>query len=325
MTDVAGFTELMRTNEPQTLTWLKFDIEIIRRHIEVNNGEVVKIAGDGVLALFSSAAKAVRACLGAQEELAKSSLKHRMAVHAGEVTISQGDAYGDAVNVCSRLEAITVPRTVSASRIVIDLIESQGLPSPAKRGKVQLKGISTSVEVFTWGSHSIKETPRKWTTIGVGAIAAIAIGSGVLFWTRPNSSADSEGFHLPGKKPPQILVSNGQEYVDLPSVDDILDQAFDEVWQEIEEYDRVKVQAIQQVNAKKVLDWLKVNPLGQRERGKREIEHWELVDMAITKARAQIGDKATAEQVWNALKNLKDPSMQLPVKAFAEEFRGPKY
>ena len=79
MTDVAGFTEIMRGNEPQTLPLLRSDMEVIRAHISRQGGEVIKVAGDGLLALFNSAPSAVKACIDAQEELACSTLKHRMA------------------------------------------------------------------------------------------------------------------------------------------------------------------------------------------------------------------------------------------------------
>ena len=114
MSDIAGFTELMGANEPETMELLRADMVLLTEHITKQGGEIVKVVGDGLLALFTSAPKAVRACIDAQEGLAGSPLRHRIAIHAGEVTVTGGDAYGDAVNVCSRIESLTVPGTVSA-------------------------------------------------------------------------------------------------------------------------------------------------------------------------------------------------------------------
>lgn len=317
MTDVAGFTELMRTNEPQTLTSLKSDIDMIRAHIARNGGEVVKVAGDGILALFSSAPKAVRACIDSQDALSDSTLKHRMAIHAGEITLTEGDAYGDAVNVCSRLETITTPGTVTASRIVIDLIEAQGLPDPVKRGKVQLKGIDSPVEVFSWGIAKHNLGDKKWLWLIVAALFILVLASAGIAW-KLNSEPPARGSR---RSLPPVM-----SFMPDPGLttDEILDQAFDDIWQEIDEYDAVKAEAVEKVDAQIAIDWLTANPLGKRERGQRELDHWRLVQRAIEKGKALAGPKATPEQIWQSLNKNPQKGLDLEIKAFAEEFRRPK-
>ena len=323
MTDVAGFTELMSSNEPQTLPLLRADMEVIRAHISRNGGEVVKISGDGLLALFSSAPKAVRACIDAQDELSASPLKHRMAIHAGEVTISGGDAYGDAVNVCSRLESITVPGTVSASKIVIDLIRSQDLPAPFKSGKVQLKGVEVPIEMYCWGDARKISSKRRRTIFATSGVLAVVLAGGYYF----NAASLPESPHR-GKTFPKLQFGyrpGSQNDTNVAaSADELLDQAYDEAWQEIEDFDSVKESAIQKCDPKRVVDWLKRNPIGQRERGKLEIEHWSLVLSATNKGKSIAGQSATAQAIYSALVGLKDPSLDLAMKAFAEEFRMPK-
>lgn len=323
MTDVAGFTELMRANEPHTLSLLAADMEVLRTKISQYGGEVIKVSGDGILALFESAPKAVRACIDSQHELSHSSLKHRIAIHAGEVTVSGGDAYGDTVNICARLEAITKPGTVSASKIVIDLIRSQNLPEPSKGGKIQLKGVDFPIEMFSWGDTTRIGKIWRERILGIGGIAAgvAIIGGYIAFTSRAASDqiAKSKGnSHLTSKKQ-----TPGDTSVAV-TADEILDQAYDEVLQEIEEYDSVKTKAVEQVDPQRVLDWLKLNPLGQRERGKREIEHWTLVLTAMNKGREIAGSKSTPDEIVQALEKTSDPSLAVAIKAFAEEFKKPK-
>ena len=322
MTDVAGFTEIMRTNEPQALPLLRVDIEMIRAHIARNGGEVIKVAGDGILALFSSAPNAVRACIDAQESLSESTLRHRMAIHAGEVTVTHGDAYGDAVNVCSRLEAITTPGTVSASRIVIDLIEAQGLPNPIKRGKVQLKGIDGSMELYSWGAESRRIFNTRRMAYAVGALLVlIAICLGTIWNLNSEKSRTGDRKSLP---PIMLSSMNNGSNTEAPNIDELMDQALNELWDELDEYEKVKEEAVERVDAKVAIDWLQKNPIGKRERGKWELVRWGLVDRAIEKGRSLVGPKATAEEIWNALSNHPELGMDLEKSAFAEEFRRPK-
>ncbi|MBS1725621.1 MAG: adenylate/guanylate cyclase domain-containing protein [Armatimonadetes bacterium] len=315
MTDVAGFTELMRTNEPQVLSLLRTDIEVIRDHITRNGGEVVKVAGDGILALFASAPKAVRACIDSQVDLENSTLKHRMAIHAGEVTRVEGDAYGDAVNVCSRLEAISTPGSVCASKIVVDLIGAQGLPDPVKQGKVQLKGIENPIEIYTWGTGVRRRRSLRYTKLLTLVAVFLALIS--LAWVQIP--------HLGGAKGTNSIVGvlSGNNAANDEELDRLFDQAINDVWEEMDDYEAAKAEAVQKVDAQIAIDWLNSNPMGKRKRGIRELEHWSLVDTAIKKGKSIAGPKATADQIWKALQGVKDPEMDLPKKAFDEEFRSP--
>ena len=241
----------MSSNEPQTLPLLRADMEVIRAHISRQGGEVVKISGDGLLALFSSAPKAVRARIDAQAELSGSPLKHRMAIHAGEITVSGGDAYGDAVNICSRIEALTVPGTVSASKIVIDLVRSQDLPQPYKSGKVQLKGVEVPMEMYYWGDARKFPNQKRMALYVACVVAGLAIFGG-LYVNSTNTPVGHRGKNLPrpqfGYRPLKFSDSNV-----ATGADDILDQAYDEVWKEIEDFDNAKQEAVKKRDPKIVL------------------------------------------------------------------------
>lgn len=318
MSDVAGFTELMRANEPQTMASLRSDMEILQNNIVKQGGEVVKVAGDGLLALFTSAPKAVRACIDAQEEMASSPLKHRIAIHAGEVTMSGGDAYGDAVNVCSRIESQTLPGSVSASRIVIDLIRSQDLPEPFRNGKIQLKGIEHPIEVFSWGnSKTFTKGSNQKFLVGSTVVGLVLVAGYFVFDSLRPSDLNIE---QPNKKAFSKTILEGQNTPVAMTAEDALDQAYDEVWQEKEDFDKVKEDAVRVLNPQLVIEWLNQNPLGQRERGRREIEHWSLVNEAMIKGKKLVAKDVTPKAILSALKNLNDASLDIEIKAFEEEF-----
>jgi class 3 adenylate cyclase len=77
-----------------------------------SNGHVVKSTGDGMMAVFASAADGVRACVTAQRDLADEpwgemgALRVRMGLHAGEAATRTGDYLGPVVNRTARIMAV---------------------------------------------------------------------------------------------------------------------------------------------------------------------------------------------------------------------------
>lgn len=110
--DLSGSTLLFEAlgNERATETVTRLT-QWIGEVIEAHGGRVVKKLGDGVLGIFAQACQAV----GAAGELQRSHQIHlqrwpvavrmemRIGVASGEVLEVDGDSYGDAVNVASRL------------------------------------------------------------------------------------------------------------------------------------------------------------------------------------------------------------------------------
>ena len=87
----------------------------IAKIIAAHGGRVVKLLGDGVLALFQDNQSAIDAVVDIQrkhqERLTKTTPAHRLpiriGVSRGEVEIVAGDCYGDAVNVAARLSDLS--------------------------------------------------------------------------------------------------------------------------------------------------------------------------------------------------------------------------
>lgn len=318
MTDVAGFTQMMRANERQTLALLQVDIEIIKNLFAANLGEIVKIAGDGILALFPSPTHALIACQSVQKELANSSLKHRMAIHVGNVTMADGDVYGDTVNVCARLEALATPGTIIMSNTAALHIQGVKLELPSVSGKVRLKGIEGKVLVHCYGKNAQLPKQKNRLTQIVVIVAIVAIGASWAGWSASQrTTIDDISTRIKSHHTEPKAANN-----EAQDIDELLDQAFDDLWQEIDAYEAVKEEAILKVDADMVIDWLNKNPLGQRERGKHELEIWQKIKVVIDEGRTVVGKKATADQIWAA--TFKNPKIdEASRKAFAQEFRKP--
>ena len=110
--DISGSASLYETlgNERATEA-ITHVTQWIGGMIEAHHGRIVKNLGDGVLGIFGDAASAVSATAamlrGHQERVSRWPLPLRMGIRvgiaSGEVVDVDGDCYGDAVNVASRL------------------------------------------------------------------------------------------------------------------------------------------------------------------------------------------------------------------------------
>jgi adenylate cyclase len=91
--------------------------------VEAHGGRVVKMLGDGVLALFQHNAAAINAVVEMQRMHQKrmalmspdKQMPIRIGVASGDVEIVDGDCYGDAVNVAARLSDLSGPHQIWAN------------------------------------------------------------------------------------------------------------------------------------------------------------------------------------------------------------------
>ncbi len=87
----------------------------IRAAIDRFRGREIGSAGDGFLALFDGAAKAVRAGELMDPSLTDLGIRVRVGVHTGEVEISGGQARGVAVHAAARVASLAGPGEVLVS------------------------------------------------------------------------------------------------------------------------------------------------------------------------------------------------------------------
>jgi class 3 adenylate cyclase len=146
-TDIVGSTR--RAEEMGDRAWLgvldRHD-RLARTHIEQHRGRLVKLTGDGVLALFDGPARAVKCAAQLSEALAAEGVETRSGVHTGEVELRGEDVAGIAVHVATRVMQEASAGEVLVSQTVIDLVSGSGLRFSA-RGAHQLKGVDAPVSL----------------------------------------------------------------------------------------------------------------------------------------------------------------------------------
>jgi class 3 adenylate cyclase len=121
--------------------------ELAEREIDRHEGRLVKTTGDGVIGLFDSAERAVRAGAALRDVLQPLGIRVRAGVHTGEVELAPGDVRGVAVHAAARIMALASPDDVWVSATVRELVDGTGLEF-ADRGLHELKGLPGQRQLY---------------------------------------------------------------------------------------------------------------------------------------------------------------------------------
>jgi adenylate cyclase len=155
--DVAGYSRLMGHDERGTLAALDAARLILRDKIQANQGRVIDMAGDSVMAVFPIATGAVSAALAIQKALHESTtgvaedrcMRFRVGVHLGEIIEKDdGSVYGDGVNIAARLEGLCEPGGVVVSDSIRNAVRGRVDASFEDLGEQTVKNIEQPVHAF---------------------------------------------------------------------------------------------------------------------------------------------------------------------------------
>lgn len=154
-TDIVGSTDLtQRVGDDAAMEFLHLHDTIVREAIAVGKGREVKHLGDGIMASFVSAVRAVRCATSIQHSLAHQTdlhghrLRVRIGAAAGEPVEQNSDIFGATVQLAARLCAYAQPEQILVSNVVAELCIGKGLIFRSL-GDVSLKGFDHSVLVQT--------------------------------------------------------------------------------------------------------------------------------------------------------------------------------
>lgn len=155
--DVVGYSRLMARAEDATVVALDAARAVFRTQIEANQGRVIDMTGDSVLAVFETAVGAVNSALAIQAQLESSGkdvpddrrMRFRIGVHLGDVIEKpDGTVYGDGVNIAARLQTLARPGGISVSRIVQETVRDRVKANFENQGEHKVKNIPHAVHVF---------------------------------------------------------------------------------------------------------------------------------------------------------------------------------
>lgn len=132
----AGWREIVRSQN-----------KIVERAVDQGGGRLVKTTGDGVIALFDSAERAIATAVRLIEAVHPLGLRIRTTVHSGEVEVTERDVVGVVVHAASRMLGLARPDEVVVSATVRDLVDGTGLTFE-DFGLHELKGIPGERQLY---------------------------------------------------------------------------------------------------------------------------------------------------------------------------------
>src|SRR5204863_3513437 len=117
--------------------------ERVQFELDRYGGRLIKATGDGILAVFDGAERAVRCAAAASASASALGIAIRAGVHTGEIERVPGDIRGLAVHAAARIMSLAASNEVLVSGTTHDLLAGSTLKFE-DRGLVELKGLSGS-------------------------------------------------------------------------------------------------------------------------------------------------------------------------------------
>ncbi len=200
--DAAGYSRLMSADERATVAALDAARAAFKKQIESNQGRVIDMAGDSVLAVFETAIGAVSAALAVQKALCTVTneqpehrrMRFRIGVHLGDVMEkADGTVYGDGVNIAARLQGLAEPGGITVSESVRTAVRTKVAADFEDQGEQQVKNIVEPVRAFRVrvdGAAAPKRATAEAQSRATAGMPSIA----VLPFQNMSGEADQEYF-----------------------------------------------------------------------------------------------------------------------------------
>ena len=163
LTDIKGFTSKTASfSRTQVLELIKKHEELVLPVVNKFKGTLVKTIGDAFLVTFDSPTDAVLCGVEIQNVLKAHNsdrgnddkIEIRIAINSGEVTLTDNDIYGDAVNITARIGSIAEAGQVFFTEAVYLAMNKKEVPS-SEIGYRQFKNVPEKIKVY----RVLRETP----------------------------------------------------------------------------------------------------------------------------------------------------------------------
>lgn len=153
-TDMEGSTSLtQRLGDARAQELIRVHNQVIREQVQACGGFAVKHTGDGIMASFPSAARALECAIAAQRAFARRNesaevpIRVRIGLNAGEPVEEEDDLFGSAVQLAARITSRAEPGEVLVSDVVRQLAAGKGFLF-ADRGEAALHGFDEPVRLY---------------------------------------------------------------------------------------------------------------------------------------------------------------------------------
>jgi len=153
-TDIVGSTDMtQRLGDQAGMGVLRAHDGIVREALERSGGSEVKHTGDGIMASFASASRAIESAITIQQALASYNdgaahpFEVRIGVSAGEPVTERDDLFGAAVQLAARACDRAAAGAILVSTAVRELCRGKTFAFEL-RGPFELKGFDEEIPLF---------------------------------------------------------------------------------------------------------------------------------------------------------------------------------
>ena len=152
--DIAGYTYLMQKDEANASMLLKRFQNDFNNKVTDYNGRVVSFFGDGALCSFQCPLEAIQFAIEVQSGFqSEPKVPVRIGIHSGTVVYEDDGAFGDCINVASRIESMGIPGAILLSKKVRDELKNQQGLSMISLGRFDLKNVEEPIEIYALGNE----------------------------------------------------------------------------------------------------------------------------------------------------------------------------
>jgi len=199
--DIVGYTALMQSDESLALSTLEKFKRELDTQIPANQGEIIQFYGDGCLCVFNSSVDAVAAAEKLQIAFQKTPIVPvRIGLNVGDIVFREGNVFGDAVNIASRVESLGISGAVLLSSTVREQVKNQLQFKVKSLGKFDFKNVEKPLEVFALANEGIaipkknaikgklKTTSSPKTKWLIPTLLTAILGLVTLFWFKTSDT-----------------------------------------------------------------------------------------------------------------------------------------
>jgi class 3 adenylate cyclase len=122
--------------------------ESAQTQLSAHRGQLIKMMGDGLLAIFDGPTRAVHCACALRDQVRSLGLGVRAGLHTGECILREGDVEGIAVHIAERITALANKDEVLVSRTVRDITAGSNIAFK-ERGSRVLKGLEGGWETYS--------------------------------------------------------------------------------------------------------------------------------------------------------------------------------
>jgi TolB-like protein/class 3 adenylate cyclase len=145
--DIVGYTATMQKDEEKANKQRERHRSVLIKRVAEFKGKILNVYGDGAITIFNSALDAVSCGICIQRDLKNPSVPLRIGLDMGDIVHNDGQVFGDAVNIASRLEELSTPGSILISGKIKDEIKNNGKIKTTPLGSHQLKNVQEPVKI----------------------------------------------------------------------------------------------------------------------------------------------------------------------------------